>query len=77
MLEAVISLKTFPFVEWHYAQLADVPGLTPVLVSCAKTALPTRILLRAITLHNFLKGVFPEITRKSHRRGGAHEAYMG
>jgi hypothetical protein len=31
MLEAVISLKTFLFVEWHYAELADVPGFTPFL----------------------------------------------
>jgi hypothetical protein len=28
MLEAVISLETFLFVEWHYAELADVPGFT-------------------------------------------------
>jgi hypothetical protein len=63
MLEAVISLETFLFVEWHYAELADVPGFTPFLVSCTNTALPTRILLRAMfALHNFLKAVFPEIT---------------
>jgi hypothetical protein len=68
MLEAVISLKTFIFVEWRYAELADVPGFTPFLMSCANTALPTKILLRAMsTLHNFLKEVFPEITRKSPR----------
>jgi hypothetical protein len=34
MLEAVISLKTFLFVEWCYAELADVPGFTPFVVSC-------------------------------------------
>jgi hypothetical protein len=63
MLEAVISLETFHFVEWHYAELADVPGFPPFLVSCANTALPTRILLHAMfTLYNFLKGVFLEIT---------------
>jgi hypothetical protein len=71
MLEAVISLQTFLFVELHYAELADVPGFTLSLVSCASTALSTRILLCAMsTLHNFLKGVFPEITRKSPR--GVH-----
>jgi hypothetical protein len=35
MLEAVISLETFLFVEWHYTGLADIPGFTPILfVSC-------------------------------------------
>jgi hypothetical protein len=29
MLEAVISFETFLFVEWCYAELADVPGFTP------------------------------------------------
>jgi hypothetical protein len=33
MLEAVISLETFLFVEWCYAELADVPGFTPFFVS--------------------------------------------
>jgi hypothetical protein len=33
MLEAVISLETFLFVEWHYAELADVPGFTLFLVA--------------------------------------------
>jgi hypothetical protein len=42
ILKAVISLETFLFVEWHYAELADVPGFTPFLVSCSKMALPTR-----------------------------------
>jgi hypothetical protein len=28
MLEAVISLETFLFVEWYYAELADVSGFT-------------------------------------------------
>jgi hypothetical protein len=77
MLETVIFLQTFLFVEWHYAELAAVPGFTPFLVNCANTALPTRILLRAMsTLHSFLNGVFLEITRKS-PRGGPHEAYGG
>jgi hypothetical protein len=71
MLEAVISLKTFLSAEWCYAELADVPGFTPFLVSCANTALPTRTLLRSVSaLHNFLKGVFSEINRKSPR--GVH-----
>jgi hypothetical protein len=34
MLEAVISLKTFLFVDWCFAELADVPGFTPFFVSC-------------------------------------------
>jgi hypothetical protein len=34
MREAVISLKTFLFVEWCYAEPADVPGFTPLFVSC-------------------------------------------
>jgi hypothetical protein len=37
MLEAVISLETFLFVEWNYAELADLPGFTPFFfffVSC-------------------------------------------
>jgi hypothetical protein len=34
MPEAVISLEIFLFVEWHYAELADVPGFTPPFVSC-------------------------------------------
>jgi hypothetical protein len=34
MPEAVISLETLVFVEWHYAELADVPGFTPFFVSC-------------------------------------------
>jgi hypothetical protein len=71
MLEAVISLETLLFAEWHYTEHADVPGFTPFLVSCANTALPTRILLHAMsTLHSFLKGVFLEITQKSPR--GVH-----
>jgi hypothetical protein len=75
MLEAVISLKTFLFVERHYTELADVPGFTPYLVSCANTGLPTRILLRAMsTLHNFLKGVSEYHPKVTH--GGPHEAYV-
>jgi hypothetical protein len=35
MLESVISLETFPFVERHYAELATVPNFTPFLVNCA------------------------------------------
>jgi hypothetical protein len=34
MAEAVISLKTFLFVEWCYTELADVPSFTPIFVSC-------------------------------------------
>jgi hypothetical protein len=31
MLDAVISFETFLFMEWHYAELADVPDITPFL----------------------------------------------
>jgi hypothetical protein len=34
MLEAVISLETFLFVDWCYVELVDVPGFTPFFVSC-------------------------------------------
>jgi hypothetical protein len=30
MLEAVISLKAFLFMEWCYAELADVPYFAPL-----------------------------------------------
>ena len=30
VLEGVIPLETFPLVEWHYGELADVPSF-PVL----------------------------------------------
>jgi hypothetical protein len=38
MLEGVICLETLPFVERHYAELANlanVPSFTPFLVNCA------------------------------------------
>jgi hypothetical protein len=38
MLEAVISLETFLFVEWCYTELADVSGFTPFL-QVARTTL--------------------------------------
>jgi len=28
VLEGVIRLETFPLVEWHYGELADVPSVT-------------------------------------------------
>ena len=28
MLDGVIPLETFPLVEWHYGELADVPRFT-------------------------------------------------
>jgi hypothetical protein len=34
MLEAVISLKTFLFVEWHYAEFADVLGFILFFMGC-------------------------------------------
>jgi hypothetical protein len=45
VLESVISLETFPFVKRHYTEVALVGSLTPPLVYCAHTALPTGILL--------------------------------
>jgi hypothetical protein len=33
-VEAMISLKTFLYVEWCYAELAAVPGFTPFVVRC-------------------------------------------
>jgi hypothetical protein len=69
VLECVISLETFPFVERHYAELANVPSLA--LVKCANMALPSRILpLTVFTLHTLPEDMFPHITRKSSR--GAH-----
>jgi hypothetical protein len=66
VLECVISLETFPFVEWHYAELANVSSLA--LVNCANTALPSRILpLAMFTLHTLPEDTFPHITRKSPR----------
>jgi hypothetical protein len=74
MLECVISLEKFPFVERHYAELANVPSLALFLVNCANTALPSRILpLATFTLHTLPEDVFPHITQKS-PRGGPREA---
>jgi hypothetical protein len=71
MPECVIYLETFPFVEWHYAELVNVPSFALFLVSCANMALPSRILpLAMFTLHNFPEDMFPHITRKSPR--GVH-----
>jgi hypothetical protein len=35
MLEGVISLETFPFVEQHHTELANVSSFNPFLVNCA------------------------------------------
>jgi hypothetical protein len=45
VLESVISLEIFPFVKKHYTEVAHVGSLTPLLMYCAHTALPTGILL--------------------------------
>jgi hypothetical protein len=56
MLEAVISLETFLSVEWHYAELADIPGFTPFLVSCTNnTDIPFQHLRSAIIFSLILK----------------------
>jgi hypothetical protein len=57
VLECVISLETFPFVERHYAELTNVPSSALFLVDCANPALPGRILPLAIfALHTFTRG---------------------
>jgi hypothetical protein len=61
MLECLIYLETFPFVEQHYAELTNVPSLS--LVNCVNTTLPSRILpLAVFTLHTLPKDMFPHIT---------------
>jgi hypothetical protein len=55
-----------PFVERHYAELADVPSLG--LVNCTNMALPNRILPLAIfTVHTLHEDMFLHVTRKSPR----------
>jgi hypothetical protein len=64
VLESMIFLETFSFVKWHYTELAHVDSHTPFFVNCANTALPKRMLpLGMFSLHNFLEGMFPHITR--------------
>jgi hypothetical protein len=76
VLECVIYLETFPFVEWHYAELANVPTLALFLVNCATMALPSRILpLAMFTLHTLPEDMFPHITPKV-TQGGPHEAFV-
>jgi hypothetical protein len=68
VVESVIFLETFPFMEWHYAELANVCSATLFIVSCTNTALPNRMLhLCMLTLHSFHKDMFSHITRKSPR----------
>jgi hypothetical protein len=57
MLEVMISLETFPFVEWHYAELANVLSFTPFLVNCANNTdiHPFQPLRTAIILSLILK----------------------
>jgi hypothetical protein len=42
VLESVTFLETFPFVDWHYAELANVLSPTIFIVSCRSTALPNK-----------------------------------
>jgi hypothetical protein len=59
MFEGVISLETFPFVEWHKAELKSVPSFAPFFVSCKNMASASRILhLALFTFHDFLKHMF-------------------
>jgi hypothetical protein len=74
MLEGVISLETFPFVERHYAEHANVPSFTPFLVNCAnntdihlfqhlRTANIFSLILKIIPispLHNISKNLSPK-----------------
>jgi hypothetical protein len=57
MLEGVISLETFPFVEWQYAELENVPSFTPFLVNCPNNTdiHPFQLLRTAITFSFILK----------------------
>jgi hypothetical protein len=69
--ESVISPETFPFVEQHYTEFANVPRFDPFFVNCANTAWPSRILpLALFAFHNLREDMFPHITRKSPR--GVH-----
>jgi len=34
VLEGVIPLETFPLVEWHYGELADVPSFVLKMQIC-------------------------------------------
>jgi hypothetical protein len=71
VLESVIFLEAFPFVEWHYAELANVWSPTLFIVSCRNTALPNRMLyLCMFRLHNFHQDMFSHINQKSPR--GVH-----
>jgi hypothetical protein len=68
VLECVISLETFPFVERHYTELGNVPSLALFHVNCANMALPRRIRsLATFTLHTIPEGMFWHITLKSPR----------
>jgi hypothetical protein len=64
MLEGVISLETFLFVERYYAELATIPSFTSFLVNCAnntdvrsfqplRTAIVFSLILKTIP-NNFL-----------------------
>jgi len=39
VLEGVIPLETFPLVEWHYGELADVPSFTMLKMQICVTSL--------------------------------------
>jgi hypothetical protein len=61
--ESVISLETFPFVEQHYTEFANVPCFAPFFVNCANTAWPSRIRpLALFAFHNLHEDIFPHIT---------------
>jgi hypothetical protein len=57
MLEDVISLETFPFMERHYAELANVHSFTPFLVNCTNNTdiHPFQLLRTAIIFSLILK----------------------
>jgi hypothetical protein len=69
VLGCVRSLETFPFVERHYAELANVPSLA--LVNCANMALPSHVHSSHFT-RGHVSAYHPKVAQ-----GGPHEAYVG
>jgi hypothetical protein len=60
MLEGVISLETFLFVEWHYAELANVPSFTPFLVNCTNNAdIHPFQPIRTVIIFSFILKIIP------------------
>jgi hypothetical protein len=73
--ESVISLGTFPFVERHYTEFANVPGFAPFFVNCTNMVWPSRILPLALFDFTICARTSFHISPES-RPGGPHEAYV-